>query len=46
MNGGNILNYPATLTKNGDSISVSVTFQYIPEAITFGANKEEALPVD
>ena len=34
-------NYPVTLTKDGDIILV--TFRDIPEAITFGANKEEAL---
>jgi antitoxin HicB len=33
--------YPVTLTKDGDTILV--TFRDVPEAITFGANKEEAL---
>jgi antitoxin HicB len=36
-----MFNYPATLIKDGDSILV--TFRDVPEAITFGADKEEAL---
>lgn len=36
-----MFNYPVTLTKDGDTILVS--FRDIPEAITFGADKEEAL---
>ena len=36
-----MFNYPATLTKDGDTILV--TFRDVPEAITFGADKEEAL---
>jgi antitoxin HicB len=36
-----MFSYPITLTKDGDIILV--TFRDIPEAITFGANKEEAL---
>lgn len=37
----NMFNYPAKLIKDGDSYLV--TFRDIPEAITFGADKEEAL---
>jgi antitoxin HicB len=33
--------YPVTLKKDGHTILV--TFRDVPEAITFGANKEEAL---
>ena len=36
-----MLNYPVTLKKDGDTILV--TFRDVPEAITFGADKEEAL---
>jgi antitoxin HicB len=36
-----MFNYPVTLTKDGDTILVR--FRDIPEAITFGADKEEAL---
>jgi antitoxin HicB len=36
-----MFNYPATLTKDGKT--VLVTFRDVPEAITFGADKEEAL---
>ena len=36
-----MFNYPATLTKDGGTFLV--TFRYVPEAITFGADKEEAL---
>ena len=36
-----MFNYPAALTKDGESILV--TFRDVPEAITFGANKEEVL---
>jgi antitoxin HicB len=36
-----MLNYPATLTKDGGTFLV--TFRDVPEAITFGADKEEAL---
>ena len=36
-----MFNYPATLTKDGGTFLV--TFRDVPEAITFGADKEEAL---
>ena len=36
-----MLNYPATLTKDGGTFLV--TFRDVPEAITCGASKEEAL---
>ena len=36
-----MLNFPATLTKDGGTFLV--TFRDVPEAITFGASKEEAL---
>ena len=36
-----MFNYPATLTKDGSTFLV--TFRDVPEAITFGADKEEAL---
>ena len=36
-----MFNYPTTFTRDGDTILV--TFRDVPEAITFGANKEEAL---
>jgi antitoxin HicB len=36
-----MFSYPVTLTKDGDTILV--TFRDVPEAITFGADKEEAL---
>ena len=36
-----MLNYPVTLTPDGDS--VLVTFVDVPEAITFGADAQEAL---
>ena len=36
-----MLNYPATLTKDGETFLV--TFRDAPEAIIFGASKEEAL---
>jgi antitoxin HicB len=36
-----MFNYPVTLTKDGDTILVR--FRDIPKAITFGADKEEAL---
>ena len=36
-----MFNYPVTLAKDGDTILV--TFRDVPEAITFGADKEEAL---
>ena len=36
-----MLNFPATLTKDGGIFLV--TFRDVPEAITFGADKEEAL---
>ena len=36
-----MFNYSAALTKDGESILV--TFRDAPEAMTFGANKEEAL---
>jgi antitoxin HicB len=36
-----MLNYPVTLKKDGDTILV--TFRDVPEAMTFGADKEEAL---
>jgi len=37
----NMFKYPVTLTKDGDTILA--TFRDVPEAITFGADKEEAL---
>lgn len=36
-----MFDYPVTLTPDGDT--VLVTFKDIPEAITFGVNKDEAL---
>lgn len=36
-----MFDYPVTLTRDGDS--VLVTFVDVPEAITFGADEEEAL---
>jgi len=36
-----MFDYPVTLTPDGDSLLV--TFRDVPEAITFGANKDEAL---
>jgi antitoxin HicB len=36
-----MFDYPVTLTPDGDS--VLVTFKDVPEALTFGADKEEAL---
>jgi antitoxin HicB len=36
-----MINYPATLTKDGGTFLV--TFRDVPEAITFSADKEEAL---
>ena len=36
-----MFSYPVTLTKDGDTILA--TFRDVPEAITFGADKEEAL---
>jgi len=36
-----MFNYPATLTKDGGTFLV--TFRNVPKAITFGADKEEAL---
>ena len=36
-----MFNYPATLTKDGGTFLV--TFRDVPETITFGADKEEAL---
>ena len=36
-----MFDYPVTLTPDGDT--VLVTFIDVPEAITFGANKDEAL---
>jgi antitoxin HicB len=36
-----MFSYPVTLTKDGDTILV--TFRDVPEAITFGPDKEEAL---
>ena len=36
-----MFNYPATLIKDGGTFLV--TFRDVPEAITFGADKEEAL---
>ena len=36
-----MFNYPATLTKDGHTILV--TFRDVPEAITFGVDREEAL---
>lgn len=36
-----MLDYPVTLTRDGDS--VLVTFPDVPEAITFGSDREEAL---
>jgi len=36
-----MFNYPATLTKDGGTFLV--TFRDVPEAITFSADKEEAL---
>ena len=36
-----MFSYPVTLTKDGDTILV--TFRDVPEAITFGADKEDAL---
>lgn len=36
-----MFDYPVTLTPDGDT--VLVTFKDVPEAITFGANKDEAL---
>ena len=36
-----MFNYPATLTKDGGTFLV--TFRDVPEAITFGADKKEAL---
>jgi antitoxin HicB len=36
-----MFNYPVTLTKDGGTFLV--TFRDVPEAITFGASKEEAL---
>ena len=36
-----MLNYPVTWKKDGDTILV--TFRDVPEAMTFGADKEEAL---
>ena len=39
--GNAMFDYPVTLTPDGDT--VLVTFKDIPEAITFGVNKDEAL---
>ena len=36
-----MFDYPVTLTADGDT--VLVTFADVPEAVTFGADKEEAL---
>jgi antitoxin HicB len=36
-----MFNYPVTLTKDGETFLVA--FRDVPEAITFGASKEEAL---
>lgn len=36
-----MFDYPMTLTRDGDT--VCVTFADVPEAITFGADEEEAL---
>jgi antitoxin HicB len=36
-----MFDYPVTLTPDGDS--VLVTFKDVPEALTFGADREEAL---
>ncbi|MBT8605096.1 type II toxin-antitoxin system HicB family antitoxin [Polynucleobacter paneuropaeus] len=36
-----MFNYPATLTK--DAHTILVTFRDVPEAITFGVDREEAL---
>ena len=36
-----MLDYPVTLTPDGDT--VLVTFADVPEAITFGADEDEAL---
>jgi predicted RNase H-like HicB family nuclease len=36
-----MFNYPATLTKDGGTFLV--TFRDVPEAITFGTDKKEAL---
>jgi hypothetical protein len=41
IEGGNMFNYPVTLKKDGDTILA--TFRDVPEAITFGADKDEAL---